>query len=90
VGGKSCLGTTKGGGGTPSFDDQHGHGTHVAGTIGARDDGEGVVGVAPGVRLWAARVLNAAGSGTTAQVICGIDFVDSMSPANGGRSGWRT
>ena len=84
VGGKSCLGTTKGGGGTPSFDDGHGHGTHVAGTIGARDDGEGVVGVAPGVRLWAVRVLNAAGSGTTAQVICGIDFVDSMSPAKGG------
>ena len=84
VGGKSCLGTTKGGGGTPSFDDEHGHGTHVAGTIGASDDGEGVVGVAPGVRLWAVRVLNAAGSGTTAQVICGIDFVDSMSPAKGG------
>jgi subtilisin len=84
VGGKSCLGPTKGGGGTPSFDDQNGHGTHVAGTIGALDDGEGVVGVAPGVRLWSVRVLNAAGSGTTAQVICGIDFVDSMSPANGG------
>lgn len=83
VGGKSCLGPTKGGG-TPSFDDGHGHGTHVAGTIGARDDGEGVVGVAPGVNLWAVRVLNAAGSGTTSQVICGIDFVDSKSPAKGG------
>jgi subtilisin family serine protease len=83
VGGKSCLPGTKGGG-APSFDDQHGHGTHVAGTIGAKDDGEGVVGVAPGVRLWSVRVLNAAGSGTTSQVICGIDFVDSMSPANGG------
>jgi subtilisin len=83
VGGKSCLAPTKGGG-TPSFDDGHGHGTHVAGTIGAKDDGDGVVGVAPGVRLWAVRVLNAAGSGSTSQVICGIDFVDSMSPANGG------
>jgi subtilisin family serine protease len=83
VGGKSCLGTTKGGG-TPSFDDGNGHGTHVAGTIGALDDGEGVVGVAPGVNLWAVRVLNAVGSGTTSQVICGIDFVDSMSPAKGG------
>ena len=40
--------------------------------------------MAPGVNLWAVRVLNAAGSGTTAQVICGIDFVDSMSPAKGG------
>jgi subtilisin len=83
VGGKSCLGTTKGGG-TSTYDDGNGHGTHVAGTIGARDDGVGVVGVAPGVNLWAVRVLNAAGSGSTSQVVCGIDFVDSMSPAKGG------
>jgi subtilisin len=31
--------------------DFNGHGTHVAGTIGARDDSDGVVGVAPGIRL---------------------------------------
>ena len=41
VGGKSCLGTTKGGGGRPASTTGNGHGTHVAGTIGARDDGEG-------------------------------------------------
>lgn len=35
--------------------DPAGHGTHVAGTIGARQDGSGVVGVAPGVRLWSVR-----------------------------------
>jgi len=58
-----------------NFKDGHGHGTHVAGTIGAKDDSVGVVGVAPGARLWAVRVLNNAGSGTTSSVICGIDWV---------------
>ncbi len=33
-------------------DDDHYHGTHVAGTIGALDNGIGVVGVAPGARIW--------------------------------------
>ena len=56
-------------------DDGHGHGTHVAGTIGALDNGYGVVGVAPGVRLWAVKVLTNYGTGTTAQVIAGIDWV---------------
>jgi subtilisin family serine protease len=58
-----------------SYRDGHGHGSHVAGTIGARDDGNGVVGVAPGARLWAVRVLNNAGSGSWASVICGVDWV---------------
>jgi subtilisin family serine protease len=55
--------------------DDHGHGTHVAGTAAARDNADGVVGVAPGARVWAVKVLNAAGSGTTSQIICGIDWV---------------
>jgi subtilisin len=59
----------------PSFDDGNGHGTHVAGTIGAKDDGVGVVGVAPGTPLYAVRVLNNAGSGSFASVICGVDWV---------------
>ncbi|HXF97324.1 MAG TPA: S8 family serine peptidase [Gaiellaceae bacterium] len=58
-----------------SYADGNGHGTHVAGTIGARDDGAGVVGVAPGAPLYAVRVLNNAGSGTFADVICGVDWV---------------
>jgi len=56
-------------------DDGHGHGTHVAGTIGALDNGFGVVGVAPGVRLWAVKVLTNYGTGTTAQIVAGIDWV---------------
>jgi subtilisin len=55
--------------------DGNGHGTHVAGSIAAIDDANGVVGVAPGARLWAVRVLNNNGSGTTAQVVAGMDWV---------------
>jgi subtilisin len=58
-----------------SYADGNGHGSHVAGTIGAKDDGVGVVGVAPGARLWAVRVLNNQGSGTRSGIICGIDWV---------------
>lgn len=58
-----------------SADDGNGHGTHVAGTVGAVDDADGVVGIAPGARLWPVRVLNNAGSGTWSDVICGIDYV---------------
>lgn len=57
-----------------SAQDDNGHGTHVAGTIGARA-GSGVTGVAPGTKLYAVKVLDAAGGGTVAQVICGIDWV---------------
>ena len=50
--------------------DQHGHGTHVAGTIG------GVTfGVAKGVRLISVRVLDATGGGTIAGVTAGVDWV---------------
>src|SRR4249919_3071893 len=56
-------------------DDLHGHGTHVAGTIGALDNGTGVVGVAPGARLWAVRALNKAGSGAFSWLIGGVDWV---------------
>jgi subtilisin family serine protease len=50
--------------------DCNGHGTHVAGTVGGKD-----YGVADGVRLVAVRVLDCGGSGTTAGVIAGIDWV---------------
>jgi subtilisin len=54
--------------------DSNGHGTHVAGTVGARDDGIGVVGVAPGTPLWAVKVCptNSCPSGA---IIAGIDWV---------------
>lgn len=58
-----------------NFSDGNGHGTHVAGTTAAIDNGIGVVGVAPGARLWAVKVLNNQGSGFLSDVIEGIDWV---------------
>ena len=54
--------------------DDHGHGTHVAGTIGARDNGQGVIGVAPEVELYAVKVLDANGSGSWSAVAAGINW----------------
>ncbi len=68
VGGKNCQRGT-------SYDDGNGHGTHVAGTAAGLDNGRGVVGMAPGARLWAVRVLDNSGSGSWSSVICGIDWV---------------
>ena len=59
--------------GTPLWDDDNGHGTHVAGTVGAIDNTEGVVGVAPDVTLHAVKVLNAAGTGLTPDIAAGIE-----------------
>ncbi len=57
------------------YDDDNGHGTHVAGIVGAKDNGYGVVGVAPGARIWAVKVLNSSGSGYLSDIIKGIDWV---------------
>jgi subtilisin len=58
-----------------SFNDGNGHGTHTAGTIGAINNADGVVGVAPGIPIYSVRVLNNAGSGSFSDVVCGIDWV---------------
>lgn len=54
--------------------DDAGHGTHVAGTVAAEDDGDGVVGVAPEASLYALKVLNSSGSGYVSDVIAAIDW----------------
>ncbi|MBI5880170.1 MAG: S8 family serine peptidase [Chloroflexi bacterium] len=69
VSGKNCVRTNR------NANDDNGHGSHVAGTIAAKNNGSGVVGVAPGTKIYAVKVLNAQGSGTWSQVICGIDWV---------------
>ncbi|GGO74445.1 S8 family serine peptidase [Nonomuraea cavernae] len=58
-----------------SGDDDNGHGSHVAGTVGAIDNTIGPVGVAPGARIHGVKVLNSAGSGTLAAIAAGIDWV---------------
>lgn len=54
--------------------DDNGHGTHVAGTIAAEDNGEGVVGVAPNANLYALKVLGADGSGDYSDVIAALQW----------------
>lgn len=71
---------------TVTAQDDNGHGTHVAGTIGAANAGAGVVGVAPGTTLYAVKVLDANGTGTFSQVICGIDWVTANATALGIRA----
>jgi subtilisin len=79
VGGRDCAPGV-------GFNDLNGHGSHVAGTIAARDNGIGVVGVAPGANLYAVKVLTDAGAGLTTDIICGIDWVTStrtdLNPSN--------
>jgi len=52
--------------------DDAGHGTHVAGTVAAADDGVGVVGVAPGAHLLGYKVLDESGSGFVSDVVAAI------------------
>jgi subtilisin family serine protease len=61
--------------------DCNGHGTHVAGTIAARDNTVDVVGVAPGAPLTGVKVLGCNGSGSTSGVIKGIDWVTANAQA---------
>ena len=70
VGGVNCSTSDR-----SAWRDVHGHGTHVAGTIGALDDNYGVVGVAPGVRLWAVKILDDTGSGLLSWYVCGLDWI---------------
>ena len=72
--GRSCV---------APWDDDHGHGTHVSGTIGAIDNGIDVVGVAPEATLHAVKVLNKQGSGTISGIISGINWVAGEALARG-------
>jgi subtilisin family serine protease len=73
VGGYNCTTTDR-----KAWSDGNGHGTHVAGSAAARDNSSGVVGVAPGARLWAIRVLKSNGHGSTSSIVCGINRVTQM------------
>ena len=81
AGGVNCLGTYSNHDGT--YNDQNGHGTHVAGIIGAKDNTVGSVGVAPNVRIWSVRTLNSIGSGSSSTQLCGINWITQNGPALG-------
>jgi thermitase len=61
-----------------SCSDDNLHGTHVAGTIGARtDNGVGVAGVAPDARFAVVKALNAAGTGFYADIVAAVDYLSA-------------
>ncbi|ANY20128.1 Subtilisin NAT precursor [Tsuneonella dongtanensis] len=63
------------------WNDENGHGTHVAGTVGAINNSTGVVGVAAGATVVAVRVLDRRGSGSYSGVIAGVDYVGTAASA---------
>jgi len=71
VGGVRIIGGLVG----ADFSDDFGHGTHLGGIAAARDNSEGVVGMAPGARLWGVKVLDGWGLGLLSDVIAGVDWV---------------
>jgi subtilisin len=77
VGGVNCSTSDR-----AAWRDVEGHGTHVAGTVGAIDNGMGVVGVAPGVRLWAVKILNDSGEGLLSWYVCGLDWIAAQRDPN--------
>ena len=70
AGGYNCTSSNR-----ADWIDEYGHGTHVAGTVAALDNGVGVVGVAPGARLWAVRILDQKGEGYLSWWLCGLDWI---------------
>jgi len=56
-------------------DDDNGHGTHVAGIAAAKDNGKGVIGAAPGARLWSVKVCDKAGECKVSDMIKGIEYI---------------
>ncbi len=64
-----------------SVTDLNGHGSHVSGIIGAKDNNNGVIGVAPGIRIHAYKVLNKSGSGSFSGIINAVNAVATAKAA---------
>lgn len=57
--------------------DDNGHGTHVAGIVGAIDNDEGVLGVCPGAEIWSVKVLDQRGIGRWSAILAALDWITS-------------
>jgi subtilisin len=67
--------------GVTSADDENGHGTHVAGVIGAKNNTFGVLGVASGATLISLRVLDKDGKGTLSNIIQALGYISNNASA---------
>jgi len=76
--GQNCLGGI-------GWSDLNGHGTHIAGIIGAKNNADGVVGVAPGAPIYPIQVLDRSANGSDASILCGIEWVTTVGKALGVR-----
>ena len=72
-------------GDSDDYTDRNGHGTHVAGTIAACENGGGVVGVAPKAKLLICKVLDRNGSGGYDAITEGIKYATNWKGPNGER-----
>lgn len=59
---------------TQSYADDNGHGTFVAGVIGAQSNGKGLVGEAPDAQIYAVKILDSKGNGSTEDLAKGVDW----------------
>jgi subtilisin len=76
--GHNCVGGV-------GWSDLNGHGTHIAGIIGAKNNADGVVGVAPGAPIYPIQVLNRSANGSDASILCGIEWMTTIGKALGVR-----
>ncbi|MGA7543203.1 MAG: S8 family serine peptidase, partial [Nitrososphaeraceae archaeon] len=60
--------------GTTTGNDDNGHGSHVAGIAAARDNDKGIVGIAPGARIWAIKVCDGLGECKVTNQIRGVEY----------------
>lgn len=60
--------------GDPDPYDDHGHGTHVAGIVGALNNNIGTLGIAPQIMLYGVKVLDGTGKGSISDVISGLQY----------------
>ncbi|GBF88068.1 serine protease [Raphidocelis subcapitata] len=72
VGGKSMCSTDPK---ADPYSDGLGHGTHVAGILGAKNNGQGIIGAAPGIPLYSLKVLASDGTGSTSDLLRAYEWL---------------
>lgn len=79
--GFTTYGVRKKGQVIPYYDDNYGHGTHVAGIIGAKNNDKGTLGVAAATTLVPVKVLDSYGNGYSSDVLSGVEYVATKAKA---------